>query len=45
MRWRIGNCIEYSDLYTLTKNEKSFHSYKQNIINLSKEIRDLEWSK
>jgi hypothetical protein len=45
MRWRFGNCLEYSDLYTLTKNEKCFHSHKQNIINLSKEIRDLEWSK
>lgn len=44
LKWRIGNCIEYGKLYQLTKNKKDFKLNKQNIINLSKAIRDLEWS-
>lgn len=43
-KWRKrGVCYEYSQLYKLTFSKKDFKLHKQYIINLCKEIRDLEW--
>lgn len=47
LRWRFGTCNEYSNLYQISKlaNGGYFKLHKIDIINLSKEIRDLEWSR
>ena len=45
LRWRFGTCYEYSNLYQISKLADGgyFKFHKIDIINLSKEIRDLEW--
>ena len=45
IKWKNRNCTEYSQLYQISKLAVGgyFKLHKIDIINLSKEIRDLEW--
>lgn len=47
LKWRVGNCTEYAKLYQISKLADGgyFKLHKVDIINLSKEIRDLQWRK